>query len=179
MAFQYLKGTYKQEGERLFMSVDGDKTRVNGFKLRQGRLRLDMRRKFFTQRVVMHWNRLPKEVVDAPSLEAFKGHAACGSGQPGLEVGDPAHSRGLERDDHCGPFQPRPFYDSTTFTAPARSTQPACAQDGSSCAMAQTSLLGHPKEPLSRCSVVFLGISALGWGQTHGVCPSWAHPVRS
>ena len=36
----------------------------------------------------------------------------CGSGQPGLVVGDPAHSRGLKLDAHCGPFQPRPFYDS-------------------------------------------------------------------
>ena len=36
----------------------------------------------------------------------------CGAGQPGLVVGDPEHSRGLKLHDHCGPFQPRPFYDS-------------------------------------------------------------------
>ena len=72
VAFQYLKGAYKQEGERLFTRVDSDRTRGNGFKLGQGRFRLDIRKKFFTQRVVMHWNRLPKEAVDAPSLKAFK-----------------------------------------------------------------------------------------------------------
>jgi len=72
VAFQYLKEVYKQEGEQLFMSVGSDRTRGNGFKPRQGRFRLDMRRKFFTQRVVTHWNRLPKEAVDAPSLEAFQ-----------------------------------------------------------------------------------------------------------
>ena len=42
----------------------------------------------------------------------IQGQAGCGSGQPGLLVGDPAHSRGLEPDEHCGPFQPRPFHDS-------------------------------------------------------------------
>ena len=44
MAFQYLKGSYRKEGDRLFSRVCGDRTRGNGFKLREGRLRLDIRK---------------------------------------------------------------------------------------------------------------------------------------
>ena len=80
VAFQYLKGAYKQEGEWLFKRADNDRTRGNGFKLRQGKFRLDIRRKFLTQRVVTHWNRLPKEVVDAPYLEAFKARVGVALG---------------------------------------------------------------------------------------------------
>ena len=103
MAFQYLKGAHIQ---------DSDRTRGNGFKLRQRRFKLDIRRKFFTQRMVKHWNKLPKEVVDAPSLEAFKARLDVTLGSRVWWLATLPVAGGLELGDHCGPFQARPSHDS-------------------------------------------------------------------
>ena len=78
-AFQNLKGTYKQEGNKLFERVDNSRTRGNGFKLKEGRFRLDVRGKFFTRKVVRCWDGLPREAVDAPSLEVFKARLDLGN----------------------------------------------------------------------------------------------------
>ncbi|KFQ69026.1 hypothetical protein N335_02437, partial [Phaethon lepturus] len=71
-AFQYLKGAHKRDWDKLFSRAYSVRRRNDGFKLKEGRLRLDLRKKFFTMRVVKHWHRLPREVVGAPSLETFK-----------------------------------------------------------------------------------------------------------
>jgi len=47
-AFQYLKGAYKKDGEGLFTRAWSDGTRGNGFRLKEDRFRLDIRKKFFT-----------------------------------------------------------------------------------------------------------------------------------
>ncbi|KFQ82748.1 hypothetical protein N335_01020, partial [Phaethon lepturus] len=70
--FQFLKEAYTKDGDSLFSKACCHRTKGNGFKQKEGRFRLDRRKKFFPMRVVKHWQRLPREVVDAPSLETFQ-----------------------------------------------------------------------------------------------------------
>ena len=71
-AFQYLNRAYKKDRGGYFTRACGDRTRSNGFKVKVGRFRADVRKKLFTLRVVRHWDTLTREAVAAPSLQLFE-----------------------------------------------------------------------------------------------------------
>ncbi|KGL75979.1 hypothetical protein N309_11145, partial [Tinamus guttatus] len=70
--YKYLKGGSAEDGDGLFSVVATDRTRGNGWKLKHQKFHRNLRKNFLTVRVTEHWNRLPREVVESPSLEIFK-----------------------------------------------------------------------------------------------------------
>jgi len=97
-AFQYLKGAYKKDGDKLCSRACCDRTRGNGFKLKEGTFRLDIRKKFFYHEggETLEW--VAQRGGRCPIPDNIQGQAGRGSEQPGLVEDVPAHCRGVGLD---------------------------------------------------------------------------------
>ena len=96
---QYLKGAYRKGGKGLFIKECSDRMRGNGFKLKEGRFSLDIRKKFFTVRAARRWPGLPRAAVGAPSLAVPRARLDGAGGTLGWGEGSLPTVVGLELDD--------------------------------------------------------------------------------
>ena len=71
-ALEFLKEAYRKGGDGLFIRECSDRTRGNSFKLEEGRFRLDIRKKFFTVRVVRHWKSCPEKLWMSPPWQCSR-----------------------------------------------------------------------------------------------------------
>jgi len=105
-------GADRKGGEGFFTRGCSDRTRGNGSKRQEGRFRRDMRKKFFSVRVVRPWPWLPREAVATPSLAGFKAKLDGALSTLGWWKMSLPMAGGLEPDGLQGPFQPKPLYGS-------------------------------------------------------------------
>ena len=99
--YSFLRNGSGERGSDLFSLISSDRMHRNSSKLNQGRFRLDFRKHFFTEKMVKHWNRLPREVIDAPCLSVFKRHLENALKLYALTFGQPWSGQAVGLDDHC------------------------------------------------------------------------------
>ena len=112
------EGANRKDGEGLFTRMYSDRRSRSSYKLKEGRFRLGIRKKFFTVRVVKHWPRLPREAVAAPSLAVLKARVDGALSNLGWWKMSLLMAGGLEPEELSGPFQPKPSYDSMIISLP-------------------------------------------------------------
>jgi len=98
-AFQYLKGAYRKDGENIFSRACCNSTRINGFKLREGRFRLDIGKKFFYHEGGEALEQIAQRGSAGPFPGDIQGQVGLGSEQPGVVEDVPDHCRGIGLDD--------------------------------------------------------------------------------
>ena len=116
-AFQYPKGAYRKDGKNLFSKACCDRTRSNGFKLSEGRFRLDIR-EFFYSEGGETLAQVAQRGSGGPIPGNIQRQAGRGSEKPGLVQVVPAHWRGVGLDISKGPFQHKAFYVSMILLFP-------------------------------------------------------------
>jgi len=94
VAFQYLKGAYRKDGEGLFTRECSHRTRGNGFKLKKGGFRLDIRQIFYNEGGET-LAQVAQRSCGCPLLGSVQGRVGWGFEQPGLVEDVPAHGRGI------------------------------------------------------------------------------------